>query len=285
MSNFDLAKAMWLRKARRQRQIRTISGAPPLTFKANGAALKDYRIYGNDGGVGDLATDTADEHYGKYKISVTCGGATTKIYLDEPLRMVGDEADYVDFGGQTWHRVRKNLLQNTATSQTINGVTFTVNNDGSVTCNGAAKGNANFFIASNMEFLYGQELILSGCLGGTDSTYRIVGYRLHNDTAQGTVYVTDIEERFIFENTHGNAGVRIQILSGYTCDNLTFYPMIRKADIEDDTYELYIKNTELDVTLPALPTLSGTNTLSVGTEVQPSSVTVKSKIKKLEGGG
>ena len=53
------------------------------------------------------------------------------------------------------------------------------------------------------------------------------------------------------------------------------------ADIEDDTYEPYIENTEVDLTLPALPTLSGTNTLSVGTEVQPLNVEIKGSIKEV----
>lgn len=74
----------------------------------------------------------------------------------------------------------------------------------------------------------------------------------------------------------------IRINKGYTCNNLTFYPMIRKADIEDDTYEPYITNTELDVTLPALPTVTGTNVLSVETAVQPSGVEITGRIKKGE---
>lgn len=58
--------------------------------------------------------------------------------------------------------------------------------------------------------------------------------------------------------------------------------MIRKADITDDTYEPYIENTDVDVTLPALPVLPGTNTLTVGTEVQPSGVEITGRIKKGE---
>jgi hypothetical protein len=57
--------------------------------------------------------------------------------------------------------------------------------------------------------------------------------------------------------------------------------MIRKANIEDDTYEPYIEDTDLDVTLPALPTMTGTNTLTVGTEVQPSNVYLKGRIKEI----
>jgi hypothetical protein len=83
-------------------------------------------------------------------------------------------------------------------------------------------------------------------------------------------------------NTNVPTYCEIRIASGYTCNNLTFYPMIRKADIKDDTYEPYIENTDIDVTLPELPTLAGTNMLTVGTEVQPSGVDITGKIKKGE---
>ena len=73
----------------------------------------------------------------------------------------------------------------------------------------------------------------------------------------------------------------IRLAQGYTCDNLTFHPMLRKADIEDDTYEPYIENTEVDVTLPALPTIKGTNQMSIDTEVQPSRMDIKGRIKSL----
>jgi hypothetical protein len=92
--------------------------------------------------------------------------------------------------------------------------------------------------------------------------------------------------------------------------------MIRKAEIEDDTYEPYhapvitpiylpepikmvgdeaeyidyaeqkmhrIGADDIDVTLPELPTLAGTNVLTVGTEVQPSGVEIKGRIKAAGG--
>lgn len=85
---------------------------------------------------------------------------------------------------------------------------------------------------------------------------------------------------FEIQNT-STIKVRLVIYPSYTCDNLTFYPMIRKADIEDDTYEPYIENTEVDVTLPALPVLPGTNTMSIDTTVQPSRMDIKGRIKSL----
>lgn len=209
---------------------------------------------------------------------------TTPIYLPEQIKKVGDEAEYIDYGEQKQHRVRKNLLQNTATSQTINGVTFTVNNDGGVTCNGTVSEetqigvNALFFVPTIT--LPAGKYILSGCpAGGSEkTTFKQLIYAnsvwLENDKGSGANFIlTDA----------GEVSVRIVIYSGYTCDNLTFYPMIRKADIEDDTYEPYIEDTEVDVTLPAMPTLSGTNTLTVGTEVQPSGVEIKGRIKAAGG--
>lgn len=259
-----------------------ISGVPPLTFNAIAGTLKNYRIYGNTvngESVGDAVTDSQSVNYSKYKIPVTltAGSAeTTNIYLDEPLRKVGDEAEYVDYAMQKWHRVRKNWLENTATSQAINGVTFTVNSDGSVTCNGNCISNAYFNIKTGIKLDDETiQYILTGCPdgGARNSTY-IIEYsnavnQARTDSGAGITFTP------YNSDDYPNAWVRIMIFSGYTCDNLTFYPMIRKAAIKDDTYEPYIENTEVDVALPEIAVTAGTNALTVGTEVQPSDVYIK----------
>lgn len=56
----------------------------------------------------------------------------------------------------------RNLLPNTATSQTINGVTFTVNTDGSVTCNGTASKSTVFTLAANFTLQAGTYVMSSG---------------------------------------------------------------------------------------------------------------------------
>jgi hypothetical protein len=90
-----------------------------------------------------------------YKVPVTVTNEmdtqTTNIYLPEQIKKVGDEAEYIDYGEQKQHRVRKNLLKNTATSQTINGLTFTVHTDGRVTCNGRRENTSTIFY--NLEAL------------------------------------------------------------------------------------------------------------------------------------
>lgn len=216
------------------------------------------------------------EPYGyRVPVMVTNGTntETTNLYLPEQIKMVGNEAEYVDYKEQKQHRVRKNLLRNTATSRTISDVTFTVNDNGSVTCNGTARGNIFFKIGDILTT--NQYSILAGCpINGTNNSYLMRCYSnnviIATDTGSG-VSINQIIDGY----------VEIRIASGYTCDNLIFYPMIRKADISDDTYEPYIENTELDVTLPALPTLSGTNTLTMGTAVQPSKVEITGKIKQI----
>ena len=56
--------------------------------------------------------------------------------------------------------------------------------------------------------------------------------------------------------------------------------------IEYGTQKMYrIGADDLDVTLPALPTVTGTNVLSVGTEVQPSEVEVTGRIRSVPTGG
>ena len=107
----------------------TVSGYPmTVTDHLGGENVLDYMIYGNSiqngtpatetpidiQSVGDLVTDTASEYYGKYDIPLYVGGVlTTHIYLNAPLRKVGNSADYIDFKTQKVVRYIK--------EQTFNG--------------------------------------------------------------------------------------------------------------------------------------------------------------------
>lgn len=55
-------------------------------------------------------------------------------------------------------------------SKTTNGITFTVNTDGTVTVNGTATENANFAFFNGSLPLFGM-FTLSGCIGGTSDSY------------------------------------------------------------------------------------------------------------------
>lgn len=185
----------------------------------------------------------------------------------------------------------KNLLRNTATSQTINGVTFTVNSDKSVTVNGTATDSARLMLGA-VELSAGEQYTMTGCpSGGSNNTYRLDPRRTNGsvlvsfiDTGNGSTYIPEADVKL---------NIYIYIQSGNILDNLTFYPMIRKADIEDDTYKPYHEPTTTNIYLDEpiganesislsdtnvnIPTIRGTNVLTVDTTVQPSNVYVKSR--------
>ncbi len=120
----------------------------------------------------------------------------------------------------------KNLLENIATTQTINGITFTVNDDRSVTVNGTATNNAIFNINS---FNTDKSCILSGCPSGSEGCLlQAFGMSAGNETGNGLELVTNTE-----------LTIRIVVYGGYTVSNITFYPMVRLASDTDKTYEPY----------------------------------------------
>ena len=70
---------------------KTVSGVPPLIFKSDGSALKNYRFYGAAGGIGDL-----DSESGKYVVPVTIAGKNkfdgtlfNGYYTDSTMTSIG----------------------------------------------------------------------------------------------------------------------------------------------------------------------------------------------------
>ena len=258
-SDLELFDFMWNHHARILRETKTISGTPPLTFKSNGRPLKNYRIYGNTvngESVGDLVTE--GEHIGEYCVPVTITNGTdtttANIYLQKQIRKVGDELEYIDFKKQKQYRIRKNLVNITSSNYEIRnyGITWTINEDNSVTANGSTQSPFALFLRCEIRDT------------GLSSISQDVGSGATVNIASDGFYYYSI-----------------RIASGYTCNDLIFYPMIRKSGIEDDTYEPYIKNNESDITLPALHTFSNSNTLSVNSTVQPLSIEVKGNITEI----
>lgn len=127
-----------------------------------------------------------------------------------------------------------NLLPNTATTQTVNGVTFTIKEDKSIVANGTATATTLFPIGS-MTFLANTTYKVSGCpSGGTDSTYRI-DYR----TSTESVSFTDYGSGGTVTKTEDTAlTAKIRVNSGAVLNNVTFKPMVIKGSTEK-TYEPY----------------------------------------------
>lgn len=118
------------------------------------------------------------------------------------------------------------------------GVEFKDNGIGVITCNGQSTAQVASSVTIAQELLLPQgSYILNGCpSGGSTSTYR-----LRLGKSDGTYLGNDIGEGFTFALTEDTSvNVIIQVIAGYTAENLVFKPMIRPADITDDTYEPYV---------------------------------------------
>ena len=124
----------------------------------------------------------------------------------------------------------KNKLQNTATTQTKNGVTFIVNDDGTVIINGTAIANTTFDINTSVSIEAGW--IFSGSP---------TGGRLFCSNQQGRIdYARSIDgmETSVTQ-TVSDARVLIQVLEGNTLNNAKFSPMLRASTETDATFAPY----------------------------------------------
>lgn len=131
---------------------------------------------------------------------------------------------------------RKNLLDVKSESKTISGITYTVNPDNSITANGTATSNAIFEFSSNV-VLPTEKLAFTGNpVGASDSTFRLY---LMRSNFTGTTEAGASNDVFFTPQANMSYLFRIVVYSGQTVDNLTFYPMLRKADITDSTYVPY----------------------------------------------
>lgn len=139
----------------------------------------------------------------------------------------------------------KNLLPNTAVSDTVANVAFTVNADGSMKANGTANAGGNFWIYHPNVLVENAEIPLkgvklSGCTGGSGSTYRMI----LQTTKGGTPTTYDLTDGDLPIDITGDGattfnGIYIRVSSGAALSNVMFYPMLRLATVEDDTYEPY----------------------------------------------
>ena len=148
----------------------------------------------------------------------------------------------------------KNLLKNKATSQKVNGVEFVVNEDKSITANRTATANSS--IELFIEKSFDEDVIISGCpKGGSTSTYAIT---LKVDGAWGQA---ENGSGYVVPKGKVINQINLSVYSGYKAENLTFYPMIRKASDTDATYEPYKEST---ITVPTPNGLCGIKVSSGG---------------------
>lgn len=125
----------------------------------------------------------------------------------------------------------KNLLKITGTSQTINGVTFTANDDGSVTVNGTntGTGTAAFIFVPNRQAILipDGDYILSGCpQGGGNDTFDLRWFRY---SPNASAYDTGNGAVIHKSGNTADSNIAIVVKAGKTANNVIFRPMLCTA--------------------------------------------------------
>lgn len=119
-------------------------------------------------------------------------------------------------------------------SKTVNGITFTVNKDRSITANGTATANAQFSITNPDNYA-----IVAGSykLVGENNAYTKKAIRGSYKKADGTIRYISSDSSFTIPEGATNVHLYAVILQGETVNNVTFYPMLLNSTETDLTFE------------------------------------------------
>ena len=242
-------------------KLRTVSGLPPLSYKAKKAGtLSNYRIYGNTvsgesvgdrtGNLFNLESITLKKSLGYDGSIYTAQSSNLSAYI----QILSDNCvlsyNYTTLASSS----KRNICFYNSKKQCIGYMQYLPTDLSTLI---SLPENCKYIRITLDENIY--NVMLNS--GSTALPYEPYGYRV-------PVTVTN--------------GTDTQTTNIYLPE-----PLTKSGDNADYTdfvtqKQYYIDGTSANVTLPALPTLPGTNTLSVGTTVQLSAVEVTGRIKSAE---
>ncbi len=225
--------------------LRRVSGVPDLVLNdcVDDASLVNYTIDGNSVQNGIPAHNAPvdfesvgeyDESTGKYKIPVICSNGegrsdTTSIYLDEPLRKVGDYADFIDFESKKVVRqVFCEKLNSTNLREMESGSTIRFHKP----------------VSKNIPVSY---------RGGYSNYFTIPSNKYSNELSNNQAMLSPSAK---------NIYIRCD---GFTLDDYKKFLDNNNVLI----YYVMAEAEEKPVILPKLPTIKGTTIYSVDTKLQP----------------
>ena len=183
---------------------------------------------------------------------------TTHIYLNEPLRKIGDYADYIDFKNK---RVVRNIVKR---SLDINGIYKKLNNV--IRFSGVAgytQGKLDYHMRStifrNISGFYNDTESIFHHTGSTYAYYWSVYWQRLGLTYDGAnVYRTDDTEQTPLTDS--------EII------NIAKQWLNTLSDKDREVYIILDTPTKKSTTLTALKTFKGTNIISVDTNISPSNI-------------
>lgn len=137
-----------------------------------------------------------------------------------------------------------NLLPNNATSQTINGITFTVNDDGTILANGESTDQVTLrFDIEPFTLKAGSYILSNGLPKAEEYTKANLSIEVRGVIAGTISYNAGYYDKNItFDNDVTVVTARIWIpQTGLQVSNFLFKPMLRLASVTDGNYESYGK--------------------------------------------
>lgn len=173
----------------------------------------------------------------------------------------------------------KNLMKITTASQTINGVDFTVNSDGTVSANGTATAHAVFYLTTLQPL--SNELVLSG----TPSNGSITSYCMQVRTSAQSVLTNDLGEGVTITGADPTQTYRfcIRIANEYTANNLIFKPMLCTKAAWDISQAFVPYRPNYDKLIARIEALESGGTQSVSTLATLSKSVIADDSEDLEG--
>ena len=190
------------------------------------------------------------------------------IEHDVAVRLSSDTV--ADFSAVTVKQYGRNLCPKAPKSITQNGITFTQNDDGTITANGTATALSYFDIVTSgrpcPKVPVGTKLYISGCPEGGSSTTYYIGFPWVGWYEYGKGMVATVSSSTLATNWRQSA--RIEIKSGVTVENLVFKPQVEIGSFSD--YTPYIDPTtytaNADGTVDGVRSLSPSMTLLTDTD-------------------
>lgn len=202
------------------------------TGGGGGASSADQVSYDNtDSGL--TATNVQDAIDELKDIDDTQDNALVELYGENANQQL--EINYAINTGSK----NKLIITNQNNTLTINGVTFTVNADQTVSLSGTATATATFVIVDNAtsNAIPDGSYILTGCpSGGGNNTYDLRWY-LYSSGKSAYDQGSGASVNKTGNTTSSN--IAIVIRSGVNTDGLVFRPMLRNSEITDAAYVPY----------------------------------------------
>jgi hypothetical protein len=256
----DMYTALWAQKLARDGEVKTLSGIPPLTFPSNGQPLLDLLISGNEEhngtptpdnpvmpvGTGDL--ETIGTKAGQYKIPISSASTTTPVYLGE-VQATRRVKKLVLTGEEEW-ALAGNVFYITSVSPDYRRMAGEITYICSHFPVSKQVGSATYVESNTLAFgssIYSQRIY---CTYTGVSTVNDFKSYLATQYAAGTPvtvwYVLATEETAVVNE-----------------------PLMKVGD--------YADTVSMEQAGVEIPTVRGTNTLDVLTDVKPSEIYIKYK--------